>query len=215
MKEAVVIADARLRDRLATAAAASARRRRRRRALGALGALAIGIALWGVWSFWLGAPPAASAEPAKVARFVSSTKFEEMSQDQRREYMDAIREDREKVFDAYAKKQIDSQQYEALLLNVWISRTLKHSDAFAKLPPGPKRDKYLDRIVNYSEKNRLATTRPADARIWDKDPYELDSVKKLVASWPAERLSQWEDLRQSLRARQVARRVKAVSGIWY
>ena len=42
---------------------------------------------------------------------------------------------------------------------------------------------------------------------------DLVAFEKLVASWPAERQAQWEDLRKSLRARQAARRVKP--GLWY
>jgi hypothetical protein len=191
------------------------RGRRYARLFSILAAVVVGLGGWAVWSLWLGAAPPGNGEPAKVARFISSTKFERLNDEERREYIDALRKDKAKLWDAYAKKQISTREYEDLLLNVWISRGLKHSDAFAKLPPGPKREKYLDQIIEYSEKKRLTTTRPADSTIWDKNPYELDSVKKLVASWPAERQAQWDDLRQSLRARQVAKRAKAVTGIWY
>jgi hypothetical protein len=161
-------------------------------------------------------PPSPDVAPAKLAKYVMSPRLDQLPDEQRRVFMDALREDKDKLAEAYyQKKQIGTPEYETILLNIWISRALKHATDFSKVPEGAKREQFLDRIVKKGEEKRVATTRPMGSTIWDKDPYELDSVKRLVAAWPAERQSQWEDFRKALRARQVAKRVPPVSGIWY
>jgi hypothetical protein len=167
------------------------------------------------WRLWLGAPPSLTADPVRLAKFASSPKFEALPDEQRRQYMDAVREGKDDWYEAYAKHQLTSQQYENALLNAWISRSLEHSNEYALLRAGTPRQIFLDRIVRKGEKKRLATTRPAQSTLFDKDPYDLDEVKKLVAGWPPERRAQWEEFRKAVRERQAALGVKPRSGIWY
>jgi hypothetical protein len=194
---------------------AASRAALRRKLAIAAGALVVLLAV----GWWLrgdvAQPPKTDVAPAKLAKFVSSPKLDRLPDDQRRAFMDSLREDKDKLAEAYEKKQLSTPEYEAMLLNIWISRAIKHATEFSKLPERGKREQFLDRIVKKGEEKRVATTRPAGSTIWEKDPYELDSVKRLVAAWPAERQAQWEDFRKALRARQVAKRVPPVSGIWY
>jgi hypothetical protein len=199
---------------------ASSSRPRRKAALSLVALLIVLCACWATWSLWLGdaiaAPDTKNVDPVKVARYVASPRFERLPETQRRAYMDAVREEKDKIVSAYARKQISSQEFEAALLNAWISRSLNHTEEFAKIPAtGGKRERYVDRIVERGETLHKEIPRPAGSSLWDKDPYELEVVQKLVGSWPAERRAQWEDFRRALRARRAAKSVSETSGIWY
>jgi hypothetical protein len=169
-----------------------------------------GVAIW-----LLQRPPAPTGEPVKVAKYIASPQFQTLADSDKRPYMDALREGKEEIAEAYARKQITAPEYENALLNAWIARTLKHVDEFAKLRDGKPRQQMLDRIITKGEKKRTATTRPTPSIIYSQDPYELASVKTMVAAWPAERQAQWNEFRDALRKGRQERGVPVNSGIWY
>ena len=206
---------------LSAATRRSSSRSRRNVALSMVALLIVLGACWATWSLWLGDALAApdidkNVDPVKVARYVASPRFERLPETQRRVYMDAAREQKDQVVAAYSKKQISPQELEAALLNAWISRSLNHMEEFEKIPPtGGKRERYLDRIVNKEGVERKEISRLVESTVWDKDPYELNVVQNLVASWQPERRAQWEDFRSALRARRAANGASQGSGIWY
>jgi hypothetical protein len=164
---------------------------------------------------WLNRIPATDADPATLAAFISSPRFEKLPELARRDLLDALREGKDDIYEAYAKHQISAQQYETALLNIWISRSLKHISEYSQLQPGPPRQQFLDRLVKKGEKKRQSTTRPTPSTLFDSDPYDNPVVKKMVASWPAERRALWDELRSALRQRRIERGFPPSSGIWY
>jgi hypothetical protein len=200
------------------AKAGSHGQRSRRKLIVLLVAALLICAVAGIWWFGFASSrgmPAANAEPVRVARFVASSQFQKIPEQQRLAYLDAVREGKEKIAEAYDHKQITASEYESALLNAWISRSLKHVDEYFQHRDGKPRQEMLERVVNKGEKKRLSTTRPSPSTIYDKDPYELDVVKQLVAGWPDDRRAQWEGFRRALQKRRQELHVSVASGIWY
>jgi hypothetical protein len=189
----------------------AAPRRRRIMILSIVIAACVAVAL----THWLKRPPAASAGAVKVSRFVASAQIEKIPDAEKRSYLDAVREDKKDIYQAYAKQQITPREYENALLSAWISRTLKHVDDFSKLEPGPKRTMFLDRIVNKGEKKRRTTTRPSTSTIYDRDPYDLPEVQRVVATLAPDERVHWNEFRDALRKYRLSKRVQPSSGIWY
>ena len=187
----------------------------RRRATLVFSSIILALVAGGLAAWSLTRPPPASGEPLKVAKFIGTQQFQSLPDVDKRPYMDALREGKEEIADAYARKQITAGEYETALLNAWIARTLKHVDEFSKLKDGKPRQQMLDRIVTKGEKKRISTTRPSPSIMFGRDPYELDTVKSTVASWPAERRAQWDEFKDALRKRRRERGMPVDSGIWY
>jgi hypothetical protein len=188
----------------------------RRRLDAMVGVAAVVLAVFiCAWRLWLNRVPPTDADPAKLAAFISSPRFERLPELARRDYLDALREGKDDIYQAYAKHQISAQQYETALLNIWISRSLKHVDEYSQLRPGLPRQQFLDRLVTKGEKKRQSTTRPSPNTLFDSDPYDNAFVKNLVAGWPSERRALWEELRSALRQRRTERGFPPSSGIWY
>lgn len=122
---------------------------------------------WVLWPRQAPDPKAGNAE--EVAKYISSKEFGEMPADQRRQYMDQVRQverdsgqrliDRDKLSDA------QREQMRENMSGAFMAQMDQRIEAYFKLPE-PEKVAYLDKILDEGQQRRAqvearASTRPA------------------------------------------------------
>lgn len=117
------------------------------------------------WSLWAGRAPKPSSDALTIAKFMSTDKFASMSDEQKRPYIDAMRQNMPQMRDLAS--QLSREERRAAFENLFGNRMQEQVDAYFALPPGPQRTAAIDKVIDEMEQRRSewaqrAATRPAN-----------------------------------------------------
>jgi len=158
-----------------------------------IAAIAVGALLW------KRSAPDPKANVVDIARYVARSDFSDLSEEQKRPYMNALRFKIEKVNEAHAAGKLNDTQFKAANQYAWMARQLDHMDTYFALAPGAQRDAFLDKII---DKKVAAGAGKPKAEGMAKDE---EFMSEWSQSWSSSRQAQFAVYRDALSARYKAR----------
>jgi len=164
-----------------------------------IAATALIAAIAGAALFWKKSAPSPKGDVVEIARFVSRSAFDDLSEEQKRPYMDALRFKIDKVNEAHSAGQLDERQYKVAGQCAWMSRQLDHMDTYFGLPAGKQREAYLDKVID--KKLASGTGKPKAENVARDDEF----MSNWSQNWSGTRRVQFEEYRDALKARYKAR----------
>jgi hypothetical protein len=166
----------------------------------AIAVAVIGLSVWATGD--KGAAPRPDADPATIAKFLTTGTWNTMEESQRRAYMKTLRKDSDEISKLLAAGKITRQEHDLAKQNIWLERQLDRMDEYYALPPGPARVKYLDDLVLHKmEKRKHPEPKdPNDPPTGDSTPW----AKARKNSWHSAMEKKWDDYRDALDAREKA-----------
>jgi hypothetical protein len=174
-----------------------------------IGAAVIVVALGAVW-FTRGAAPLPSPndDVAKLAKFMESDRFKNLSEAEQRPYMKRMRKSAAELLHAAQTKQINENEYETATLYGYLERQLDNMEDFYSVPEAARPQRLLAEYRQKAAESaaKKATTRPAAPLVVDGSKIDIDDDEKdefiddQLAKWPPERQQQWETYRAAVKA---------------
>jgi len=150
---------------------------------------------------WHPAGPNPKGDVIAVVKYVSSSRFEDLTEKQKRPYMDALRFNIEKVNNAHKAGTIDDKQFKLANQYAWMARQLEHMDEYFALRPGKAREAYLD--------SRIDKKLGAGGKINTEGSVKDDEfMQQWSQNWPRERQDRFEEYREAMKARAKARGIQ-------
>ncbi|HLL89807.1 MAG TPA: hypothetical protein VK324_10915 [Tepidisphaeraceae bacterium] len=173
------------------------------------------VAVLGVGTYlWASRPPKPTDDPKKVVAYVASDAFAEQKQQYAQEARDAGGRERWEAFG-----QLSAEDRAKAMVNMMGATTRPSPMAeYYKLPPGPQRVAYLDKMIDEQERRRAewarrASTHPANGEErgrrgdgpqgggW-RDPAFRKAMDDLI---PPTQRAEWADFRAAVRERRQQR----------
>jgi hypothetical protein len=144
------------------------------------------------------APPDPKGDIVVVAKFAASGRFDDLTEKEKRPYMDALRFNIEKVSAAHKAGKLDDRQMKLANQYAWMARQLERMDEYYSLPPGKQREAYLDQRI---DKKLAGGAKPKTEGSGKDDEF----MEQWSQNWPRERQDRFEEYRDAMKARQKAR----------
>ena len=151
-------------------------------------ALAVVVLAGGAAAWWMMSPsrPDPKGDPVTVAKFVATEDFEELPEEQKRDYMAALRRNPQPLEDARAMGHLTEREYKIAKLNVWLERKLDRMDDYFDRPPGKARELYLDGLVRRKQaKAKAGGAKPAAVAEAGSSP-DATTASAAIAATPVE-----------------------------
>jgi len=145
--------------------------------------------------------PRLNDEPAKLARFVGSEKFDKLPFDQREVYMKMMDRKKTQITAAYAAGSIGDDDYRKTLDAAYFGKRLDEMKKYFSKPAGPEREAYLDTLMAKTDKKHEAIARNPSAKQEKKQeqiPRDDSDDEAEMNSWPPAVRAQFETFRQAL-----------------
>jgi hypothetical protein len=173
------------------------------------GGLALVAVVGTAW--WLHRPPPVTADASTLARYVSSPQFERLPAEQKKPYLEAMRRDLPKLMDDSSGLS-DEDRFKA------VDRTMgdpmgRALDEYSKLPEGPQREKYLDRMIDEQERIRREPPPPPSADGKGPQQVKFKRGPEAMESIPPDRRARMAELMGDLQRRREARGLGEAGGI--
>jgi len=163
-------------------------------------ALVIGA---GWWMLTPGAPPPVDADPLKVAQFASTSRFESLSESQKRPYMSALRKNSDALKQARDAGKLSEHQYDIANENIWLERQLDHMQDYFKRVTPQQKQAFLDELIAKKFAGKKPTT--GAATLHGGESADSPYVESRKARWPADQQAKWKEFRNALAARERAK----------
>jgi hypothetical protein len=144
--------------------------------------------------------PSPNGDIVAVAKFVSSSQFDSLTESQKKPYMHALRKRLADLANAAGAGKISKSEYAYALEQIWMIRQLEHLEQYYQLPPGVEREKFLDALTEKGVK--ASATQPAPPA--KNAALREEIVKSWLASWPEDRRQQWEEFRKAITSKKQA-----------
>ena len=180
--------------------------------------------LW--WFVFRERPPEPTDDPARVARFVSSSDFEDLPERDKRKYMRTLRANTKALDEARAAGRLSERQHRIASYHAWLERKLDRVDDYFDQPTAKAREQYLDELLAKRKAKQKPTTAtpatgnsgaaPATQRATissakrereeeDDEDERDDWLEKQMKRWSAEDIARWEQFDDAFDARAKAR----------
>lgn len=161
----------------------------------AVGAAAVLLLLMGGWAMWQ-SPPAPEGDPVDLAKFVATSRYEALPEEDKRPYMKLIRSGMDEIAAAARDGRLTQQEYEAAYLNAKLERRIDDmKDYFSH--PAATRQKVLAAEYRKKASSSKPATAGGDEPPQPDDETEDDYFEKRVEQWPPEEQEKWEEFRRA------------------
>lgn len=137
--------------------------------------------------------PAPADDTTSVAKFVRTAQFENLPEEQKRPYLDALRTSKAQLAAAHDAGKISDEEYETALQNAWVGRLEKQMDDYFALTDEGKRTRYLDKIINQREA-------PHTTQGGGKKGHS-QMLRERMTAWPPEMRTRWNQFRRAVQER--------------
>jgi len=153
------------------------------------GVIAVAIASLAAWKLRPVKMPPLDADPVVLAKFVSSSDFDRVKEQQKSPYRIALRAKSKELADALKDGRLTKEEYDEAYLNGWLARQQARMRSFFRLPVANRQQVWTEQYVqkNLNDKpNGVPMPAPA---------VEKAFVARVVGAWPEEEQAMWEDYR--------------------
>jgi len=148
------------------------------------GVLALVLVIWLILSFLGGGEPRLNDNTVVLAKFISSSAFDQLPFDKQRQYYKVLDKRSQELDQLYKDRRLSDGEYRTGLEAAWLGKHLNHVEKYFALPPGQGRADYINKLL--VKKARKPGTIDPDEIKTDETAAELR-----VESWPPSVREQW------------------------
>src|SRR6266536_4515512 len=110
-------------------------------------ALVLGLIVGMILFFTSGGEPRLNDNTVVLAKFISSSAFDQLPFDKRRQYYKVLDKRSQELDQLYKDRRLSDGEYRTGLEAAWLGKHINHVEKYFALPPGQGRADYINKLL--------------------------------------------------------------------